>query len=97
VYVADYATLLALDAATGAERWRVVAVNAFTIAPTVAGETVYVAADWQLLALDTPTGAERWRTPVGTSFDPPAVAGGALFLVGEGLLRVLVDPPVPAG
>jgi len=65
VWASDANAIVALDAATGVERWRVATDNLPT-APTHVAGTVYVAAegglsaDSSLYALDAATGAQKW-------------------------------------
>ncbi len=82
--VATDACVVALDAATGAVRWR----REFPAAgePTVSGERLYVVdTDAVTVALDTASGETVWRTEFEASIDTgnrvaPAVAGGRVFL-----------------
>ncbi len=65
LWSSDGNAIVALDAATGAERWRVPTEN-LPVAPTHVEATVYVpaegglSADSSLYALDAATGAQRW-------------------------------------
>lgn len=88
VYVADSNGLaLAIDAKTGAIRWRsqgrtpVILPSPSSV--VVSGRTVYVASQGSLArALDATTGAQLWRyeTPIGSALAPLAVAGGRVYL-----------------
>lgn len=78
--------VVGLDAATGAERWRV-ATESLPKAPTLAEGTLYVVAEGglraapELLALDAQSGAERWRVQPPASAelgDQAAVADGVV-------------------
>lgn len=86
VYVGTDAFLLALDAKTGAERWRAPAASA---EPAVVDGTVYAAAG-DLLAIDAETGAERWRARIAGPF------GGTAPAVADGLVYVGGGPGAPA-
>jgi outer membrane protein assembly factor BamB len=76
--------LHALDAATGAEQWRIEVGNRinFTNSPAVANGLVYIStgADNALLAVDAATGEERWRTPTEQLMDSPSVAADAVYV-----------------
>ena len=103
VYVVGFDGLVALDAASGSERWRQPAEVRLDNAglrpvgaPAVAGGTVYVVdLAGTLAALDAATGEERWRTELpgigGDSRAPgPVTADGIVYVAGgEGLLFAL--------
>jgi outer membrane protein assembly factor BamB len=86
--------VVALDAATGAVRWRVeLDGGAGTSSPAVAGGIVYVATmGGGLYALDAATGAVRWFAPLINvqPFSSPAVVGGTVY-VGESSSPAVVD------
>jgi outer membrane protein assembly factor BamB len=80
----------AVDAATGALRWKVATADVVHASPAVA-EGLVIVGDWDstLRALDAATGAERWRFQAGR--DPgihnqqgfqssPAIADGRVFV-----------------
>lgn len=88
-------TLLALDAATGAERWRLAVPLMSWAPPLVAADTLYAGSeDEAITAVDAATGALRWRRSALPEADPErqprgrplAIAGGTLFLSGNGFL-----------
>lgn len=88
---ADDGSVVALDAATGAERWisEVPAISAgderlWPSVVAVAGDAVYVAGGNQrLYALEAATGAGRWRADLAEmTRGYPAVAGGRVFVLG---------------
>ena len=96
-------TLAALDAATGAPRWRFRAGGAIASTPAVDDHAVYVASrDGLLRALDLRSGRERWRhrfdpaLPGGDYWDfflsSPVLADGALFIGGGDGRVVALDP-----
>jgi outer membrane protein assembly factor BamB len=71
-------TLLALDAATGAELWSAALGAAPSDEPALADGWLYVPlADGDLAVLDAATGAVAWRADVGGAGRQPAVAGRA--------------------
>jgi outer membrane protein assembly factor BamB len=74
--------LVALDAMTGAERWRVKSDSEINSNPAVAGGVVYVDIGDDLVALDTATGEERWRKQAGT-VTGIAVAAGVVYIQAE--------------
>jgi outer membrane protein assembly factor BamB len=77
-------TVLALDAGTGALRWRFAAGDAVLAAPAVASGRVYVGSfDKHLYGLDAATGSLLWKRDTrGAVVSTPAVAG-ELVLVGN--------------
>lgn len=89
-------TLAALDAATGAPRWRFQAEGAIASTPAVDDQAVYVASrDGLLRALDVRSGRERWRHRFGAALGPddywdyflssPVLVDGTLYIgVGDG-------------
>lgn len=95
VYASYYELVIAFDAATGKERWRLGAVgeeSTCVVEPPVADDSsVYVIASkrtgvvTQMTAVDASTGRERWRFSwSGHAFcaeDPTAVVGGGLVVV----------------
>jgi len=84
--------VVALDAATGVERWRVPTNGSASTSPIVAAGMLYVGSgDGTLLALDAQSGQQRWRWQA-TGEDAgagapwmgaPAAAGNTVFVVGE--------------
>jgi outer membrane protein assembly factor BamB len=96
VYVSNGGVIVAVDAATGAERWRFDLEVAPSVAganpPAVVGGTVYAAAhDGTVVALDAVTGVARWSHETnGTVTTAVAVAGGFVFVgTTEGVLYAL--------
>jgi outer membrane protein assembly factor BamB len=77
----DTRQVLALDAATGEERWRFEAPAEFQSSPALAGDTLYIGCrDGHLYALDATTGAELWRLETGGPVQSsPWVADGVVF------------------
>jgi outer membrane protein assembly factor BamB len=75
--------LYALDAATGAVRWKHLIGSYADSSPAVANGTVYIGS-WlreKVYALDAATGAVRWSQPVGSKVDSsPVVAGGTVYV-----------------
>jgi outer membrane protein assembly factor BamB len=96
--IGDDGSLVALDAATGTERWR----RALTTdpgqptsqitSPTVAGEGVFIALrDGTLIAFDQDDGAESWRMSIGASVAAALVAAGDVLYLGglDGVVRAV--------
>ena len=87
-------TVVALDSATGEERWRMAVGRRLQTRPAaaIADGVVYVAGREQddprrpiILALDAKTGAERWRLPLDTperldEWHIPLVADGIVYI-----------------
>jgi outer membrane protein assembly factor BamB len=71
----------AVDAATGAEKWRVTTALVWS-SPSVSGNRVFVGdALGRLHAIDKTTGVEKWVYRAGGPiFSSPAIAGGGLFV-----------------
>jgi outer membrane protein assembly factor BamB len=81
------ATLVALDPATGQERWRFATGARRMTPPVVAGGLAYVIGDTfdgtgTLSAVDATTGEERWRFETGQTFSAPVVADGVVYAAG---------------
>jgi len=74
--------VVALDAATGAERWRTDLRMVITAAPTVAGTTVLIGTqDGMVFGLDAHTGAVLWDfTTAGKITGSPIVAGDTMYV-----------------
>ncbi|MDO8736123.1 MAG: PQQ-binding-like beta-propeller repeat protein [Thermoleophilia bacterium] len=79
-------SFFALDAKTGAEKWRFDAVSqgerGFVNAPVVVSDAVYVTLKGSLYALDALTGAKRWEYTIdgyGIETTAPAYSNGTLF------------------
>jgi outer membrane protein assembly factor BamB len=86
VYVATAQKhMVALDAATGAERWRTDLGLAITAAPTVAATTVLVGTnDGTVFSLEAQAGAVLWEfKTAGRISASPIVAGGTLYVVSD--------------
>jgi outer membrane protein assembly factor BamB len=81
----DDTVLIALDAATGQERWRhhraAAASGILQLAiPAIADGIVYVVTEGILYAVDADTGEEHWRVAIGSAVESsPAVADGTLY------------------
>jgi outer membrane protein assembly factor BamB len=65
--------VMALDGATGRERWRTDVTRVTHYEPALDGHTVLVSADDRFIALTRASGARRWEAPVGEH------AGGAVL------------------
>lgn len=74
--------LLALDAATGDQRWQADLGDYIVRAsPAVADGSVYVGAGFSLVALDASNGKERWRFQTRYAGDSsPAVVAGTVYV-----------------
>ncbi len=87
------ATLHAVDAASGAERWKYTMVgDSVDASPAVSGGLVYVGGqDGFLYALDAASGAERWKQKTGLELEltSPVVSGGLVYVVGTGYICAL--------
>ncbi|MEY9847456.1 serine/threonine-protein kinase [Streptacidiphilus sp. MAP5-3] len=83
VHVCNGTRVLALDEATGQERWRFDAPVALFTSPVVTEEGVFFA-DYlgTVFALDTATGSLRWHVRTGgrQGADPVVLAGGVLLV-----------------
>jgi outer membrane protein assembly factor BamB len=88
----DYpSSVYALDARTGAMRWRVWTGGREFTAPAIANGVVYIGSqDGSISALDASTGAVRWRVATsGRGVSSPAVANGAVYVGINGSLVAL--------
>ena len=84
--------LLALDAASGQERWRFVLGYVSGVrgpSPAVVGDLVYVGGREFLYALDAATGQERWRARTGTETNDPVVVGDVVYVTAHVYSEVL--------
>lgn len=77
--------LLALDAATGAQRWSAATASSIVSSPTVSDGTVYVTSnDHKLYAFDAATGAQRWASLTDYSISSsPVVANGLVYVTAD--------------
>ena len=71
--------VVALDSATGRERWRTDVDQVTHYEPVFDGQTVLVSADDRFVALERASGERRWEAPVGEH-----AGGGVLTRVGSG-------------
>jgi serine/threonine-protein kinase len=72
--------IVALDAASGEERWRK-SIPPSNSSPAVVDGVVYVGAhDRSILALDAATGEERWRRSLPQIPNTPVVADGTVYI-----------------
>lgn len=74
--------VLALDAATGSERWNFEADHAIWGEPVYRDGMLYVASmDWSVYALDAETGQQEWATRLGGALPSRPVLGETLLYV----------------
>lgn len=82
------ASLHALDAASGTERWKfTMPHDEVETAPAVSGGLVYVGTlHSYVYALDAATGTQRWKQQIGLQvvLSSPAVSGGLVYVAGTG-------------
>jgi outer membrane protein assembly factor BamB len=83
--------LYALDALTGALRWKFFVRSEVRDVPAIAGGRVYFEAyDFQVFALTVKTGHKVWSTSVDfIAQAPPVVANGLVYATGDGMLTAL--------
>ncbi len=88
--------LVALDAATGVEIWRVTGYP-FAASPAIAGGILYAGSlDGDVIAFEAPTGAEIWRLDVGGGVIRwITVAGDVVFAAGDGTLFAIGNRQAP--
>jgi outer membrane protein assembly factor BamB len=93
------AIIQAVDAQTGAERWRAKTHGAVFASLALAGDTL-LASDFTgaLVGLDAATGQRRWEFPLGgRALSTPLVAGGVVYAASDsGLLRAFDIATTPA-
>lgn len=82
VYVIDAEPLTAVNATTGAVRWRAPAgQSAFLSVPAAANGLIYVGVDQSLAAFDASTGALRWSGATGdVVWSTPTISGGSAYV-----------------
>jgi outer membrane protein assembly factor BamB len=94
----DQGGLVALDLATGAERWRYVTPNQARNAPAIEGDTVVVAlGNGEVHAVGLADGAVRWThdaaedlsTYESSMWAAPTIADGAVFIALQGRMSAL--------
>ena len=76
--------VVALDTATGRERWRTDVNQVTHYEPALDGRTVLVSADDRFVAFERASGARRWETPVGEH-----AGGSVLTRVGSGPIALV--------
>jgi eukaryotic-like serine/threonine-protein kinase len=87
-------TVLAIDASTGAVRWRYASPKGRPVyTPAVVdGRAFVVSEDSSVVALDATTGAELWSLPTDAPVEAlPAVAGGMVIVATDGRVLEAVD------
>jgi outer membrane protein assembly factor BamB len=90
IYGEEYGSVVALDAQTGAEKWRFKTKKTCRD-PLIAGATVYARCDDEYLyALNPETGALKWSSNTKARGRTPTIANGALyFLSSDGTLQAI--------
>jgi outer membrane protein assembly factor BamB len=74
--------LVAVEASTRRQRWRVVLPDLATGAPVIDADVAYATVrDGTVLAIDMASGSQRWRARVSDALASPAAAGGKVFVV----------------
>ena len=94
----DTGAVVALDAATGAERWRAEVAFGTISSPVVAGDTVLIGGmDGAVYAFDAATGELLWTHALGGAIGAsPAVADGVVYVpTADGTLVALADESRP--
>ena len=79
VYVGGGDLVYAVDATTGAERWRFFAEAELSATPAVAAGVVFVGSRGGLFAVAAATGEEIWRLDIG-EVTAPAVVSGTVYV-----------------
>ena len=81
IYGEEYGSLVALEAKTGAEKWRFKTKKTCR-APLIAGETLYASCDDEYLyALDPETGVLKWTINTKAKGRTPTIANGAMYVL----------------
>lgn len=83
VYVGSFDRYLyALDAATGAQKWRSATSDSIGSSPTVSNGIVYVGSyDGKLYAFDAVTGTQKWKASTAARIgSSPAVSNGIVYI-----------------
>lgn len=96
VYIsAQVGAAFALDAATGAQRWKFATNNKVYIMPVLDTNrsTVYIGdMGGYLYALDAATGAQRWRQQLDSPILVPQVVNGSIYAVSTSGYLYALDP-----
>lgn len=83
VYLGDWNDLIALDAKTGALKWRL-ATLASVSSPAANDNTIYISAD-AIYALDSDSGVLKWKFTPAARAGAPVVADGLVVFAADGL------------
>lgn len=85
VYIgSDDEHVYALEAASGAERWRFATNGVVSASPTVTDGVVYVGGwDTYRYAIDARTGSERWRFKTDNAVDTSAAVSDGVVYAGS--------------
>lgn len=90
VYGERYGNVVALEAATGVEKWRFKTKKPCGD-PVVAGSTLYISCkDQRLYALNPQTGESKWQLELKKGYPTPTIANGIVYFLGpDGLLQAM--------
>ena len=90
IYGEQYGNIVALDAATGVEKWRFKTKKPCGD-PVVAGGTFYATCkDQRLYALNAQTGESKWEFEMKKGYPTPTIANGIVYFLGsDGLLQAM--------
>lgn len=78
----DQGAVIAIDAATGSERWQFPTEHAMGVTPAFAGGIVYAGdTSGVVYALDASTGQERWRIDLQRAWTSEPVVAGDLVII----------------
>jgi outer membrane protein assembly factor BamB len=90
IYGEQYGNIVALDAATGVEKWRFKTKKPCGD-PVVAGATLYATCkDRRLYALNAQTGESKWEFEMKKGYPTPTIANGIVYFLGsDGLLQAM--------
>ena len=84
--------MYALDAETGDEAWQFApGYGGSSVAPTAAGNNVYIAWRWYLYELDPTDGTERWRTRFDSQVRAPVASTGDSIYVPTSKALIALD------
>ena len=90
IYGEQYGNIVALDAATGVEKWRFKTKKPCGD-PVIAGSTLYASCkDQRLYAMNPQTGESKWQLELKKGYPTPTVANGIVYFLGpDGLMQAM--------